>query len=66
MGLLNALSFVSIGFLFATGAIIAWSLFQILLAIIKEVYIKYCIKKYYKVKEQPKKPSGMEFGKFND
>jgi len=54
------------GFFFGVGAICAWVLFQLILFALKELYIRYFIKKYYSKRQEPKKPDGMEFGKFKD
>ncbi len=54
------------GFYVGVGFICAQTLFRLMLFILKEAYIKYLIKKITKKEKEPKRPSGMEFGKFND
>ena len=57
---------VLIGFFFGIGAICAWVLFQLILFALKELYIRYMLKKYYSKRQESNKPNGMEFGKFKD
>ncbi len=63
---MNILETMIFGFYVGVGFICAQTLFRLMLFILKEAYIKYLIKKMTKKKREPKKPSGMEFGKFNN
>ncbi len=63
---MNILEMIIFGFYFGVGAICAWIGFQLIIFVARELYIKHALKKIYTKKQTPKKPSGMEFGKFND
>ena len=59
---MNIFETMVFGFYIGVGFICAQTLFRLVLFILKEVYIKHLMKKYYKLKEKPKPPKGMEFG----
>lgn len=63
---MNILETIVFGFYFGIGVIFGVTIFQLIVFSLKEIYIRYIIKKYHGKKQTPKKPKEMEFGKFND
>jgi len=67
MTLVDIYNLILTGFFFATGVILAWAIFQLLMLYLQRVFLHRLYKKYMNpTKKSQKKPEGMEFGKFTD